>query len=266
MPEREQVTTAAPAPPAVTPAAPVAAPATALTAAAVLSLQRTAGNAATTRWLQRVKADGSIDDAAEMDKSRPIDGAVDADTRKKVMDTLEATPRTKTLLDDIKKLRGDLNFDMKWSNRGTYHGSGAVWLDRNMNYETWRAGLAHELVHLHTFLSGAAADITKMSRADFVKAKMDDEINAHATSYVALLQQDKKTAPAMGFAEFRASLEKDHAKTLTDKDWPEVERLAKAWLEDKYKNDANWTTSNTHENYYDYWGKAWDKAHPAATP
>jgi hypothetical protein len=105
-----------------------------------------------------------------------------------------------------------------------------------------------------------------MSRADFVKAKMDDEINAHATSYVALLQQDAKTAPAKGYGDFRAHLEKDHAKTLTDKDWAEVERLAKLWLEDKYKNDASWKTSNTQENYYDYWGKAWDKAHPTTTP
>jgi hypothetical protein len=263
MPEREHAQTPESAPPAVTPSESVVGPAVALSTDAVLALQRTAGNVAATRWLQRVNADGSITDAAEMAKARPVDGAVDADTRKKVMDSLAATPRTKTLLDDIEKLRKDLNFDMKWSNQGTYHGSGAIWLDRNRNYETWRAGLAHELVHLHTFLSGNAANITTMTREAFVKAKMDDEINAHATSYVYLLQQDKKTAPAKGYAEFRAHLEKDHAKTITDKNWSEVERLAKVWLEDKYKNDASWQTSNTHENYYDYWGKAWDRAHPS---
>jgi hypothetical protein len=266
MAERDQIKSHAPAPSAVAVPEPLGAPAIPLTAAAVLSLQRTAGNAAATRWLQRVKADGSIDDPAEMAKERPVDGAVDADTRKKVMDTLDSTPRTKTVLDEIKKLRGDLNFSMKWSNQGTYHGTGAIWLDRNKNYEDWRAGLAHELVHLHTFLSGNAADIKSMTRENFVKAKMDDEINAHATSYVALLQQDKKSAPAKGYAEFRAHLEKDHAKTLTDKDWAAAERLARVWLEDKYKNDASWQTSNTNENYYDYWGKAWDKAHPAKTP
>ena len=260
MPEREQVET--PAPLAVASPQPVEAPMLSPTTAAVLALQRSAGNVAATRWLQRVKADGSIDDPAEMDRDRPVDGAVDAATRKKVMDTLEAAPRTKTLLDDITKLRGDLNFDMKWSNQGTYHTTGAISLDRNKNYVTWSTSLAHELVHLHTFLSGKAADIKAMSREDFVKAKMEDEINAQATSYVALLQQGKKTSTAKGFGAFRAHLEKDHAKTLTDSDWAEIERLAKVWLEDKYRNDATWQTSNTHENYYDYWGKAWDKAHP----
>ncbi len=40
--------------------------------------------------------------------------------------------------------------------------------------------------------------------------------------------------------------------------------MAEAWVEHKYKTE--WTTSNTGENYYDYWGKAWDDAHPAAPP
>jgi hypothetical protein len=265
--EREQVP--APSPPVAAPLAPVEAPAVAraaLTTAAVLSLQRTAGNVAATRWLQRVKADGTIDDPAELEKSRPVGGDVDADTRKKAMDELEAAPRSKAILDDIKKLRGDLAFAMKWSNQGTFHSAGSISLDRNKNYANWFAGMAHEIVHLHTFLAGKAADIKTMTREDFVKAKMDDEINAHAASYVALLQSGKETAPAKGYAEFRAYLAKDAAKALTDKDWTEIERLAKAWLETRYKTDASWTTSNTHENYYDYWGKAWDAEHAKKTP
>lgn len=35
--------------------------------------------------------------------------------------------------------------------------------------------------------------------------------------------------------------------------------LAKNWLADKYRNV--WTPSNTGDNYYDYWGDAWDRAH-----
>ena len=147
MAEREQLP--APSPPVAAPLAPIEAPAVArasLTTDAVLSLQRTAGNAAATRWLQRVKADGTIDDAAEMEKSRPVGGDVDADTRKKAMDGLQAAPRSKGILDDIKKLRGDLAFAMKWSNQGTFHSAGSISLDRNTNYADWFAGMAHELV------------------------------------------------------------------------------------------------------------------------
>jgi hypothetical protein len=243
-----------------------ASPRLSLTTEAVLSLQRTAGNAAATRWLQRVKADGSIDDPAEMEKSRAVGSDIDADTRSKAMSGLDAAPRSKEILDDIKKLRGDLAFPMKWSNQGTFHSTGSIWLDRNKNYENWFAGMAHEIVHLHTFLAGKAADIKTMTREDFVKAKMEDEINSHAASYVALLQSGKETAPAKGYAEFRTHLKKELPKALDDKDWAAIETLAKKWLEERYKTDASWTTSNTHENYYDYWGKAWDKQHAPKTP
>ncbi len=267
MAEREHVRTQQPevAAPSQSVAAP-ALPRLSLTTEAVLSLQRSAGNAAATRWLQRVKADGSIDDPAEMEKTRAVGSDVDADTRKKAMDGLAAAPRSKEILDDIKKLRGDLAFPMKWSNQGTFHGAGTISLDRNTNYEDWFAGMAHEIVHLHTFLAGKAADIKTMTREDFVKAKMEDEINAHAASYVALMQSGKETAPAKGYAEFRTHLKTALPDALKNKDWPAIETSAKKWLEERYKTDASWTTSNTHENYYDYWGKAWDKEHAKKTP
>ena len=39
-----------------------------------------------------------------------------------------------------------------------------------------------------------------------------------------------------------------------------IQTLAEAWVEAKYRNE--WTTSNTGENYYVYWGRIWDDAHP----
>src|SRR4051794_38208508 len=166
------------APPVQAPAGPVVAPAAPgfgvlpLTATAVLSLQRTAGNVASTRLLQRVDADGTIKDPAELEKVRPVGSAVDAATRKKVMDGLAAAPRAKAVLDDIQKVRGDLSFAMKWSARGDYENGGEIWLDRTTNYAEWSSGMAHEIVHLLATISGKSANTQTQTRADYINTQM----------------------------------------------------------------------------------------------
>lgn len=231
---------------------------------AVLALQRTVGNRATTKLVQRVGPDGTITDPEEMERSRPVGGTVDAETRIRVMEALLAAPRSRAILDDIATLRGDMFFPLKWSARGGFHRSGEIWLDRTKNELHWLKSMAHEITHLHTFLSGGAADISAMGREEFVNAKMTDEINAHAASYVALLQLGTTNAPAQGFQQFQTHLTRTAPTAVRDGDWAEVERLAKTWIEQRYRTDPAWRTSNTNENYYEYWGAAWDRAHAGA--
>lgn len=241
-----------------------------LTATAALALQQAAGNRAVTSVVsvQRAGPDGTITDPAEMERSRPVGGDVDFETRILLIRTLRAAPRSRTILDEIFRTWGDLLFPLKWSARGTYHLSGEIWLDRTKNQSHWVADMTHEITHLHTFQAGQAANISTLSRADFVNAKMTDEINAHAASYVALLQLGRTTAPAEGFADFRLHLTRTLPTAVRENRWAEVEALAKSWVEQKYRT-GGWTTSNTGENYYDYWGAAWDRAHsrtPAPVP
>ncbi|MGH2947769.1 MAG: hypothetical protein ACRDPC_16210 [Solirubrobacteraceae bacterium] len=236
-----------------------------MTTEAVLALQRTAGNRATAKLVQRVGPDGSITDPVELERSRPVGGTVDVETRVRVIEALLSAPRSRAILDDIARLRGDLFFPVKWSARSGFHRSGEIWLDRTKNESHWLKSMAHEITHLHTFLSGGAADISAMGREEFVNAKMSDEINAHAASYVALLQLGATTAPAQGFTEFQRHLTRTAPLAVRERDWTQVEQLAKTWIEQRYRTDPAWRTGNTGENYYDYWGAAWDRAH-AATP
>jgi hypothetical protein len=227
----------------------------------MLALQRAAGNRAATRLLQRVEADGTITDPAEMERSRPVGGAVDVETRVRVIEALLSVPRGRATLDAISRLRGDVLFPVKWSARGGFHRTGEIWLDRTKNESHWLKSMAHEITHLHTFLAGRAANVETMTRAEFVDAKMSDEINAHAGSYVMLLQLGATTAPAQGFADFQRHLGRTAPRAIGAGDWTRVEELAKAWVEDRYRTDRAWRTGNTGENYYDYWGATWDRAH-----
>lgn len=239
-----------------------------LTITTVLALQRAAGNQAVASVIstQRVGPDGTITDPAEMESRRPVGGDVDFGTRVLLIKTLRSAPRASAILDEIFRIRGDLLFPIKWSAMGSYHLGEAIWLDRTKNQPQWLLDMSHEIVHLHTFLAGREANVSTMSRDEYVNAKMNDEINAQAANYVTLLQLGKTTAPEVGFADFQPYLARTLPTAVGEKRWEEIEALAKSWIEQHYRT-GTWRTSNTKENYYDYWGAAWDMAHkPAPTP
>ncbi len=226
----------------------------------LLDLQRAAGNRATVAVVQRdVGPDGTITDPEELERLRPAGSDVDVETRARTLETLLATPRSRTVLDAIERLRGDVHFPIKWAARGGYHRNGTIYLDRRGNEPEWLSTMAHEIVHLHTFLAGNAADVESMGREEFVDAKMTDEINAHAATYVTLLQLGTRTSPAAGYDRFRRFIRRRHRRRLRRRDWAAIETLARPWLEDRYRHD--WRGSRSGENYYEKWGRIWDEAH-----
>lgn len=63
----------------------------------------------------------------------------------------------------------------------------------------------------------------------------------------------------VGLPDFISWMEQNHPELLEsgpEADWDALQEQARSWLEDRYRND--WVTSNTDENYYDYWGGYWD--------
>ena len=94
---------------------------------------------------------------------------------------------------------------------------------------------------------------------------MDDEINAHAAGYVAHMQLRTVGAEPQGFSAFQTHLRATDAEALRLRDWARIEALARTWVRGQYRTGApGWRTSNTDENYFDYWGAAWDRAHPGS--
>lgn len=200
----------------------------------------------------------------DLDVERPVGGAVPSEVREALYTDLRGSARAAWLLDEIESTRGDLDFSLTWSDKGTFHRGGKVYLRRTSDPTTWFASMAHELVHLLTYVSGDAADVRAMDRDTFVSTKMADEINGQALSYVATLQTGRDKGGAY-FSKFYAHLQDQHPEMLVSEadeeadqaNWAAIEDIAREWLEDQYKNHL--VTNNTKENYYEYWGNYWDR-------
>jgi hypothetical protein len=81
---------------------------------------------------------------------------------------------------------------------------------------------------------------------------------------VAHFQLSTAGAEPQGFTAFRTYLNTTAPAVLRERNYARIEELAKTWVEARYRaGDPGWRTSNTDENYYTYWGNAWDRAHPS---
>ncbi|GAB4569274.1 MAG: hypothetical protein Tsb0020_23370 [Haliangiales bacterium] len=196
----------------------------------------------------------------EADAAGPTAGdEISAEIRERLMARLAAAPASQETLEAIEAARGDLGFSIKWSARGGYHRSGTIWIDLNDSEDEWFSTLAHETVHLRVFLEGREANVSEQERDDYVSTRMENEIEAHATTYIVLLQAGELTSTETGFQQFLAFLRSDHAEALENEQWAAIKDLAKPWLEQKYRDE--WVGSATGRNYYEKWGDHWDANH-----
>ncbi len=200
------------------------------------------------------------DEESDEDEERTVGDRVPDEVRDRLIEEARRSDRVSSLLDEIEEEDGD-DFAVKWSGQGNFHRSGEIHLDRNRDFDRWVPSFMHELSHLADYHADREPDVaSEESREDFVNAKMENEIRAQAITYVGLIEREREnpdedvSSPA-GYDEFREHLddEEDDTDSLSA---DRIEELAKDWLENKYKDD--WTTSNTNENYYDYWGNYWD--------
>jgi hypothetical protein len=204
---------------------------------------------------------------ADLDTTRPVGGMVPDEIRTALLAEVRRSPRMQQVLREIEE-HGGAAFDIKWSARGGFHSGGVIHIDRQDEMPRWISTMMHELNHLNDHRQGLnPSAATSESREDFVNTKMRNEIRSHAISFVGLLEREGSGAdpalPPAGFDEFRAHLrEREEAEQVCFSS-AAIEAMAEQWVEDKYRNE--WTTRNTHENYYDYWGRIWDEAHPGGT-
>lgn len=120
-----------------------------------------------------------------------------------------------------------------------------------------RLAAASDLPRQHVL--GLSSDVKEQEKDDYVKTQMDEEKDAHATTYIALMQSGKESDPAAGYTEFYKQIKKDHADWITDEKWDEIRKVALEFLENKYRNV--WGGSKTGLNYYEKWEKYHDDNH-----
>lgn len=135
---------------------------------------------------------------------------IDAEIRTPLMTELGRSATTTEVLASIAANGGA--FDIKWSARGNYQRSGAIFLDRNNTVAKWLPSMMHELNHLDDDRQGRMPNVRSTEREAFVNQKMANEIRAHALGYVSLIQYRRDgealpTTPPAGFDDFLVVLE-----------------------------------------------------------
>lgn len=225
--------------------------------------------------LEHDLADGHDEHAHDHDHARPgPDGGgsgatlgrrpgedVDAATRQSLMSRLQGLPESARTLATIRALAGGLDFPMKWSGRGTYMSAGSVFIDIRARDTEALVTLAHELVHLKNYLAGKKPDPLKLSREDYIKQVMADELESEASGTVVGLQATGGKGEPRS-KDFRRSMEAQSpgaigAAARTGQGWDAIKDKAAKYSENEYR--TRYRTSNTGQNYYDYWGSFWDK-------
>jgi hypothetical protein len=144
-------------------------------------------------------------------------------------------------------------------------------LDASWTLRDNALAIVHEANHVRYAKEGLDADITKLSRADYVSKKLEEEsegtvkeIEAKAEFVAARVKMPQGDPLEVKYkraasAAMRAAKRKD--KTISDDDLKKAGVDAgRAAVFKEFKRGAVFT-SNTRQPYPVYYGQAWDKAH-----
>ncbi|MGW7519957.1 hypothetical protein ACWGJ2_30700 [Streptomyces sp. NPDC054796] len=139
-----------------------------------------------------------------------------------------------------------------------------IWVDMAQNDPRNTAvAVGHEISHLMASVTGACADWRSMTREEYVQVSTDEEINAHAASYVIHMQATRESSISQSyrrnkpvafddFQNWRRTIPADQQGT-----WDDIEELAKDWVEDQYRSGA-WVMATTGQNYYHHFAQRYD--------
>lgn len=169
----------------------------------------------------------------------------------------------------------DKKIPVKFANGGgSYWDGKQIVIDRTQSTEEAALTLVHEMNHAEASQGGTTGNITTQPRADYVKTMLSEEVKGTVDSIKAkneLVAAGKKVTATFPLeAEYNAAYNKavDDCKKANPK--ASAADLTAAGEKAGYDRvmkgfkDAEVTTSTTHERYSDYYGNAWDKAHPPA--
>jgi hypothetical protein len=129
--------------------------------------------------------------------------------------------------------------------------------------------LVHEMNHAEADLGGTAANAATQTRPDYINTNLAEDAHGERLAEQTLNElKGAGGAPmnakygSMTHPYFRQGMIDQATKDSTS-NWNQRLNAGEQNLLSKYK-DGTITTGNTGQTYVDYWGGAWDRAHPAA--
>jgi hypothetical protein len=196
-------------------------------------------------------------------------GQLDAKKLKDVKSALKGSPTGEAAV----KYLQDNKIPVKFANGGGSYWDGKnIVLDRTENTQEAALTLVHEINHAKADKTGTAADITKQTRADYVSTQLKEEVAGTVKSIQAkneLVASGKSVSATFPLESQYNTAYKKAETDFKSKNPKATATLIKTAAEKAGYNavmkgfkDGSVVTSNTKVKYPDYYGNAWDKAHP----
>lgn len=143
------------------------------------------------------------------------------------------------------------------------------------NHDAVKAGLyfAHEMHHARTLLEGKKADIRSESRQSYIDKKLREEAEGMVASIRVKMELEEIGVDVTGITlplenSYRQAYQeaaKEAGLSAPSLSPQQLDSIGMAAGEQALFGafaSGEITTSNTHEPYTDYYGKAWDEVHP----
>ncbi len=196
-------------------------------------------------------------------------GQLDAQKLKDVKSALKGSTTGEAAV----KFLQDKKIPVKFADGGGSYWDGKnIVIDRSENTQEAALTLVHEINHAKATKTGTSANINKQSRADYVSTQLKEEVTGTIKSIQAKNELVSSGKSVSATFPLESQYNDAYKKAATDYKAKNPKATAaqikttaeKAGYDAVMKGfkDGSVVTSNTKAKYPDYYGSAWDKAHP----
>lgn len=269
-------------------------------------LQRSAGNRAVAAQLERVvqrhlqpTAPAEVGQAGAIDPSLAVPAAaygVEPGTgtgtgtttapatpsrQAQVYAKLNTTDTGRWALGVIDKWK--IPVDYHFAGVGSFHQAGKIFINRALSIDAATLVTLHEAQHADTFKSGRAADVEKLSRAEYIAKKIADEAEAVVRQIEGSVPMAARGASLAGSGITQGLIDRYRAAFYAKRDEleaadptmsrAEINRRCRLHTRDTevtgWFTDGTFVTSTggaANVTYSQHYGKSWDDAHSPPSP
>lgn len=200
---------------------------------------------------------------------KAVQAAKDAQKLKDIKDILKDSPTGAEAIKYLEEKKVPVEFA---DGGGSYWDGNKIVIDRSENAQEAALTLVHEINHARASIDGPKADIVNDTRADYVQKMLDEEVRGTVDSIKAkneLVANGKKVTASFPLeTEYNDAYKK--AVDAAKKKDPKLDEAQLRAIGEKAGYDAvldgfktgKVVTSTNNQNYPDYYGSAWDSAHP----
>jgi hypothetical protein len=187
----------------------------------------------------------------------------------RISQLLNMIPTGKSTLSMIEKYDIDVGFESGEGSR-FIPSTNQIIIDSNQGELLAALTLVHEVTHARFFHDGSASNVLSVDRKEFVKKKVEEELNAVGSSIEAQMELEAAgvdTSNMNGPLEslYRQAYEKVMGSSGAGDTRPDDQALQSlARTAGRMRvfialMNGQVVTSNTQQTYPDYWGSEWDK-------